>query len=204
MRGARGARRGGARRRGRDAQAGHHLAGRDLVRRRLRAGVAVDDQVPPLRAAGDPRAGDRRSAASSTTCSSAAAARAPAAVALVGLPLLALVTRRSGRRRKNAAQHFLWLFSYDYVHNKSGRPWPDRLDFRAPLIGFASLFAVATVGAGGAARPALGGASALSAGRGRVHLLPARRLHARRRAVLVAEGADRDLLPRSAARPTSG
>ncbi len=69
--------------------------------------------------------------------------RRAAVVALIGLPLLALVAIDLVDS-KSAAQRFLWLFSYDYVHNKSGRPWPDKLDFSGALIGFCAAFAVAT------------------------------------------------------------
>src|SRR6185369_3677370 len=44
---------------------------------------------------------------------------------------------------KNAAQRFMWLFSYDYIHSPKGRPWPESLDFSAPLIALAALFAAA-------------------------------------------------------------
>ncbi len=70
--------------------------------------------------------------------------RRAAVVALIGIPLLALVAL-DVTDSKSAAQKFLWLFSYDYVHNKSGRPWPDRLDYSGALIGFCVAFAVATV-----------------------------------------------------------
>jgi hypothetical protein len=69
--------------------------------------------------------------------------RRAAVVALIGLPLLGLVAIDLVDT-KSSAQRFLWLFSYDYVHNKSGRPWPDRLDFTGPLIAFCVMFAVAT------------------------------------------------------------
>jgi len=64
-------------------------------------------------------------------------------VALIGIPLLALVAI-DVTDSKSAAQKFLWLFSYDYVHNKAGRPWPDKLDFSGGLIAFCALFAIAT------------------------------------------------------------
>jgi hypothetical protein len=38
------------------------------------------------------------------------------------------------------------LFSYDYVHSPTGRPWPHELDFRTPLIVFAVLFGLTLVG----------------------------------------------------------
>ena len=77
--------------RGRDREAGHHLAGRDLVRRRLRAGVAVDDEVPPLRAAGHPGHRDRRRLLHRRSDRARGGWRRAAVVALIGLPLLALV-----------------------------------------------------------------------------------------------------------------
>src|SRR4029078_384731 len=64
-------------------------------------------------------------------------------VALIEIPLLVLVTIDLVDT-KSAAQRLLWLFSYDYVHNKSGRPWPERLDFSGALIGFCVAFALAT------------------------------------------------------------
>ncbi|HMF44509.1 MAG TPA: glycosyltransferase family 39 protein [Polyangia bacterium] len=70
-------------------------------------------------------------------------ARRAALVALIGIPLLALVAIDLVDT-KNAAQRFLWLFSYDYIHNKAGRPWPEKLDFTGPLIWFCLAFAVAT------------------------------------------------------------
>ena len=62
-------------------------------------------------------------------------------VGATGLPLLAAVTFDLVNG-KNASQRLLWLFSYDYVHNPRGRPWPPVLDFSPWLIAFASLFAV--------------------------------------------------------------
>ena len=69
--------------------------------------------------------------------------RRAAVVALIGIPLLGLVAIDLVDT-KSAAQRFLWLFSYDYVHNKAGRPWPDKLDFSGPLIAFCLAFALAT------------------------------------------------------------
>jgi 4-amino-4-deoxy-L-arabinose transferase-like glycosyltransferase len=73
------------------------------------------------------------------------ATRAAAAAALVGIPLLALVIVDLAFAPKDA-QHFIWLFSYDYINTPQGRPWPPALDFRPELIGFALLFALATLG----------------------------------------------------------
>jgi 4-amino-4-deoxy-L-arabinose transferase-like glycosyltransferase len=72
------------------------------------------------------------------------ATRTAAAAALVGVPLLLVVTVDLVAA-KNASQRFLWLFSYDYIHSPRGRPWPDKLDFSAPIIVFAALFALAAV-----------------------------------------------------------
>jgi 4-amino-4-deoxy-L-arabinose transferase-like glycosyltransferase len=87
--------------------------------------------------------------------------RRAAAVALVGLPLLVLITIDLVDA-KNASQRFLWLFSYDYVHNVHGRPWPDKLDFSGTVIAFVVLFALGTAGlvVRRARRLALGGLSA--------------------------------------------
>jgi 4-amino-4-deoxy-L-arabinose transferase-like glycosyltransferase len=73
------------------------------------------------------------------------ATRAGAAAAAVGIPVLALVIVDLAFAPKDA-QHFIWLFSYDYINTPQGRPWPPALDFRPQLIGFAVLFAVATLG----------------------------------------------------------
>jgi 4-amino-4-deoxy-L-arabinose transferase-like glycosyltransferase len=73
------------------------------------------------------------------------ATRTAAAAAIVGVPLLLLVTVDLVST-KNAAQHFLWLFSYDYIHSPHGRPWPESLDFSGTLIAFAAAFAVCSVG----------------------------------------------------------
>lgn len=58
---------------------------------------------------------------------------------LAGAPLL-LVIAGDWLKSVNAAQRFLWLFSYDYIHSPTGRPWPPELDFRAALTGFLVLF----------------------------------------------------------------
>jgi len=70
--------------------------------------------------------------------------RAGAVIALVGLPLLALVTQDLVNE-KNASQHFLWLFSYDYIHSPRGRPWPQQLDYTTPLLVFGGSFAALTL-----------------------------------------------------------
>jgi len=75
------------------------------------------------------------------------ATRAGAAAAVVGIPLLALVTIDLAGAPKNA-QRFIWLFSYDYINTPGGRPWPPALDFRAPLIVFAGLVALAMLALG--------------------------------------------------------
>lgn len=65
-------------------------------------------------------------------------------VALVGLPLLALVTWDLTRLPKSA-QRFLWLFSYDYVNDPNGRPWPTELDYRPALMVFAMAAGLCTL-----------------------------------------------------------
>ena len=64
--------------------------------------------------------------------------------ALVGIPLLLLVTFDLAAAQKNA-QHFIWLFSYDYINTPQGRPWPPELDYRIALAVFAGLFSVAAL-----------------------------------------------------------
>jgi 4-amino-4-deoxy-L-arabinose transferase-like glycosyltransferase len=78
------------------------------------------------------------------------ASRTAAVTALVGIPLVGLVAF-DFVDAKNSAQRFLWLFSYDYVHNRAGRAWPPALDFSGTVIAFAVVFAVA-LGAFGFAR----------------------------------------------------
>lgn len=68
-------------------------------------------------------------------------------VALVGVPLLALVAADLAGA-KNASQRFLWLFSYDYIHSPRGRPWPETLDFTTPLLVFSASFALFTIAQG--------------------------------------------------------
>jgi 4-amino-4-deoxy-L-arabinose transferase-like glycosyltransferase len=72
------------------------------------------------------------------------ATRTLAATVLMGVPLLLIVTFDLVSA-KSAPQRFLWLFSYDYIHNPHGRPWPDKLDFTGTVIAFACAFALATV-----------------------------------------------------------
>jgi 4-amino-4-deoxy-L-arabinose transferase-like glycosyltransferase len=67
--------------------------------------------------------------------------------AFVGLPLLALVTHDLVSAQ-NGAQHFLWLFSYDYVNAPKGRPWPPDLNYVPALIVFAAMFGAATLAMG--------------------------------------------------------
>jgi 4-amino-4-deoxy-L-arabinose transferase-like glycosyltransferase len=70
--------------------------------------------------------------------------RAAAATALVGIPLLLIVVVDLVAE-KNSSQHFLWLFSYDYVHSPHGRPWPEKLDYSATLMLYGGAFAVLTI-----------------------------------------------------------
>ena len=67
--------------------------------------------------------------------------------ALVGLPLFGIVVADLLYAR-NSAQRFLWLFSYDYIHSPTGRPWPSQLDFRVPLIVLVVLIALFTLALG--------------------------------------------------------
>jgi 4-amino-4-deoxy-L-arabinose transferase-like glycosyltransferase len=67
--------------------------------------------------------------------------------ALAGVPLLGIVAADLLHAR-NSAQRFLWLFSYDYVHSPTGRPWPSELDFRTPLIVLVGLIALSTLAIG--------------------------------------------------------
>ncbi|HVZ89379.1 MAG TPA: glycosyltransferase family 39 protein [Polyangia bacterium] len=73
------------------------------------------------------------------------ATRTAAATAVVGVPLLALMMVDLAFAPKDA-QHFIWLFSYDYINTPQGRPWPPALDFRPALITFAALIGLATLG----------------------------------------------------------
>jgi 4-amino-4-deoxy-L-arabinose transferase-like glycosyltransferase len=73
------------------------------------------------------------------------ATRAAAAAVIVGIPLLLVITVDLVKT-KNASQHFLWLFSYDYIHNPHGRPWPDKLDFGGVLIAFGAAFGLLSLG----------------------------------------------------------
>src|SRR5207247_3043277 len=69
-------------------------------------------------------------------------ARAAGLTALLGAGVWAIVTLDL-TAAKNAAQHFIWLFSYDYINTPRGRPWPDALDFRPGLIAFGAASSVA-------------------------------------------------------------
>lgn len=58
---------------------------------------------------------------------------------LAGAPLLALVAYDLTSAQKSA-QHFIWLFSYDYVNAPQGRPWPPDMNYIKVLWIFAGLF----------------------------------------------------------------
>jgi 4-amino-4-deoxy-L-arabinose transferase-like glycosyltransferase len=75
------------------------------------------------------------------------AGRPAAAAALVGIPLLALVIIDLAWAPKHA-QHFIWLFSYDYINSPQGRPWPPELDFSGALIAFAVVFGLLSLAIG--------------------------------------------------------
>ena len=70
--------------------------------------------------------------------------RASRLAVLVGLPLLSLIAY-DVTKSPQAAQLFLWLFNYDYVHSPVGRPWPSQLNFSLPLGIFTAVFALATL-----------------------------------------------------------
>jgi 4-amino-4-deoxy-L-arabinose transferase-like glycosyltransferase len=65
--------------------------------------------------------------------------RSALATLMLGVPLLGLTTFDL-TSSAHASERFLWLFSYDYVQNSRGRPWPAELDFTATLVSFAALF----------------------------------------------------------------
>ena len=75
------------------------------------------------------------------------AARTALAAAAVGIPLLALVMVDLIGQPKDA-QHFIWLFSYDYINTPQGRPWPSALQFGLPLGVLAGASALCTLGLG--------------------------------------------------------
>jgi 4-amino-4-deoxy-L-arabinose transferase-like glycosyltransferase len=62
---------------------------------------------------------------------------------LVGTPLLALVAFDLTSAQKSA-QHFIWLFSYDYINTPQGRPWPPDMNYVRTLWVFAGLFSLAS------------------------------------------------------------
>jgi len=62
---------------------------------------------------------------------------------LAGTPLLALTTFDLTSAQKSA-QHFIWLFSYDYVNTPQGRPWPPDMNYVRTLWMFAGLFTLAS------------------------------------------------------------
>jgi 4-amino-4-deoxy-L-arabinose transferase-like glycosyltransferase len=64
-------------------------------------------------------------------------------LALAGLPLLAAVTY-DYVATKDAPEKLLWLFSYDYVHARGGRPWPPELELRPALLALGVAFLAAT------------------------------------------------------------
>jgi 4-amino-4-deoxy-L-arabinose transferase-like glycosyltransferase len=66
-----------------------------------------------------------------------------APVLLAGLPLLGLVTY-DYCATQDAPEKFLWLFSYDYVYSRAGRPWPPGLEFRPALVVLGAALTLAT------------------------------------------------------------
>jgi 4-amino-4-deoxy-L-arabinose transferase-like glycosyltransferase len=65
--------------------------------------------------------------------------RVAKAVALVGLPLLAMVCFDL-TTSKQASQRFIWLFSYDYINTPQGRAWPPELNYIPAWIAVAVAF----------------------------------------------------------------
>jgi hypothetical protein len=59
--------------------------------------------------------------------------------ALIGLPLLGLVCFDL-TTSKQSAQHFIWLFCYDYINTPQGRPWPPELNYIPALVIVTALF----------------------------------------------------------------
>jgi hypothetical protein len=70
------------------------------------------------------------------------AVRTALVAACLGVGLWAVVTADLVDA-KNAAQRFIWLFSYDYINSPKGRPWPEALDFRRAMVCFSAAFAAA-------------------------------------------------------------
>jgi 4-amino-4-deoxy-L-arabinose transferase-like glycosyltransferase len=63
---------------------------------------------------------------------------------MVGAPLLGLVTFDLASSQKSA-QHFIWLFSYDYINTPQGRPWPPDMNYIKILWAFAGAFTLAAL-----------------------------------------------------------
>jgi 4-amino-4-deoxy-L-arabinose transferase-like glycosyltransferase len=72
------------------------------------------------------------------------ASRTAAVTGVIGLGIWAVVGFDLVSA-KNSAQRFIWLFSYDYINAPRGRPWPEPLDFRGPIIAFVSAFGLLTL-----------------------------------------------------------
>jgi 4-amino-4-deoxy-L-arabinose transferase-like glycosyltransferase len=70
--------------------------------------------------------------------------RTAAVTAVIGLGIWAIIAFDLVSA-KNSAQRFIWLFSYDYINAPRGRPWPEALDFRGPIIAFVVAFGFLTL-----------------------------------------------------------
>ena len=148
------------RRRGRGAPAGHLLVRRDLVRRRLRAGVDVDHQVPPLHPARHPGPGDRdRLLPRRSPRRGATAAPAPPPRSWASRCWRWCWSIWPARRRTRSASSGCSRTTTST--RPSGRPWPPALDFRAPLIVFGVAVRARDAGAGAGAASSAGRRSAL-------------------------------------------
>ncbi len=111
----------------------------------------------------------------------------------VGLPLLLLITARSGSSQERRASASSGCSRTTTCRARTAAPGRRRSTSPRRSSSSRSSSPSGPRCSSGRAR---GASASWRASRGghRLHLLPARRLHARRRAVLVAEGADRHLL----------
>jgi 4-amino-4-deoxy-L-arabinose transferase-like glycosyltransferase len=68
----------------------------------------------------------------------------PTPLVLAGLPIVVAVTA-DFVARQDTPEKFLWLFSYDYVYSRVGRPWPPELELRPPVVALGIAFTLATL-----------------------------------------------------------
>jgi 4-amino-4-deoxy-L-arabinose transferase-like glycosyltransferase len=67
--------------------------------------------------------------------------RVAKAAALLGLPLLGVICFDLTTSRQ-AAQRFIWLFSYDYINAPQGRPWPPELNYIPAIVAVTVAFGI--------------------------------------------------------------